>query len=659
MFRVKSILFIISLLTAFMPVLEAKLIKYDIDIDYKLINISGKEVQAVALDKKIPGPVIKANVGDTLEATFHNHLDEESSIHWHGILLPNEQDGVPNLTTASIPPGGSHTYKFKVSHAGTYWYHSHSNMQKQRGVYGGIVFSDNKQNLLYEEDYVAILSDWSDSHPMTIMRNLRKEGDYYAFEKGSELNWLEMIKRPPGVIKNHLKSSLQRMQVMDVSDVANDAFLVNGAKQQYIKTVRKDNSVRVRLINASASTYFDVRFAGKEMRVIAADGIDIKPFVTKQISMAIGESYDIIVNIEDDKSYELRADAEDRTGYASILIGNGKQQLLPDLPPIDYYPSEEEHHHHHQPKQAYADLKAKYKTSLDDKKPWREVNLSLTGNMHKFVWSFDNKLLSESDTIKIRRGENIRFNLTNETMMHHPLHLHGHFFRVVNKHNEYSPLKHTVSIPPNQTVTIEFEANAEKDWFFHCHNLYHLHSGMGRVVSYQEKEENPLFNLDQLAADTHYFMSGEFKGFSNLVEAELKISNARNSFIFNSEYLFENQDYDINLVYERNLSDYLDVYIGANSEKENKEKVEHSGVVGIKYVLPLFIKIKAQIYSRDDLLVSIGNEHRLAENVLFSWQYDSERRYKLMFSYQYSKLLQLAVNYDSKAYFGAGVYLNF
>ncbi|SCA59088.1 Uncharacterized protein AB751O23_DA_00010 [Chlamydiales bacterium SCGC AB-751-O23] len=657
--------FVVSFLSLFSLVFsESRVVKYDLDIDYKTVNVTGNEVQAIGIDKKIPGPVIRARVGDTLEVTFHNHLKEESSIHWHGVLLPNEQDGVAYLTSLPILPGASHTYRFPVTHSGTYWYHSHTGFQKQQGVYGGIIFTSSEDKLSYEEDYVAVLSDWSDENPKQIMSNLKRDGDYYAKKKGSARNWLGLIDQSPGATKEYIANSFNRMGPMDVSDVAYDAFLLNGAKESNIRTLGKDNSLRLRVVNASSSTYFDLEFAGGEMTVIAADGMRVKPVKTDRVKIAIGETYDILLTLPEEKSFEFRANSEDRTGYASLFVGRGEKVLATELPKIDYYSANQHHsgQHHHKKNFRYLNdyraLKSPKKTTLSDKKPWRIIDLSLTGSMEKFIWSFDNKVLSESKKIFVRRGENIRFNLTNQTMMHHPIHLHGHFFRVVNQHGDYSPLKHTVNVAPEEKVTIEFEANAEKDWFFHCHNLYHMSAGMSRIVGYQEKEENVFFDFDKLLHDKNWFVHGNVGAYSNFANADIRVANTRNAFSVDIEYSFKT-DYEISLIYERNFTQFLDIYMGAVAEKDDGEELKNAGVVGMKYVLPFLLNLKAQMDSNERFLVSVGNEHALTENTSLDWDFDSERRFRVLLNYQYSKDLSFVLNYDSRAYAGAGLLLTF
>ena len=417
---------------------NAKEVKYNIDIDYKTVNFTGKEVQALTVGGGIPASTIEATIGDVLEVTFNNKMDIETSIHWHGILLPNDQDGVPYLTTQPIKAGTSFTYRYPIIHHGTYWYHSHTGLQEQRGVYGALVFHPKKEKVPAKHNYVVVFSDWTNESPDRVMANLKKDGDYYALKKGSVQSWLKVLQNGKEAVKNRLQGSWTRMGPMDISDVGYDAFLVNGVQKHQLGNARKGDKVRVRMVNAAASSYFNVEFAGGDMTIVSADGVDVNPIKVSRLRMAIAETYDIIVTLPENKAYELRATAEDGTGYSSAIIGNGSLVTANDVPrpnlflvdhsmhgmsddngdmkEMDYSKMDHSKMGHDmmsmQPKinkmQEYERLRATSKTTLPKDNPTREVLLELTGNMERYTWSFNNKTLKEADKILIKKDYSLK-----------------------------------------------------------------------------------------------------------------------------------------------------------------------------------------------------------------------------------------------------------
>ena len=701
----------------------AKVIKYQFDINTKTVHFTGKKIVALAINNQIPGPTIEATVGDTLEVTFNNRMDTETSIHWHGVLLPNDQDGVPYLTTQPITPHSSFTYKYKITHHGTYWYHSHTGLQEQRGIYGSLVFHPKDgERVKSDKDYVVVLSDWTNENPNQVLANLKKDGDYYALKKKSVQSWDKVIGYGQQAIKNRLQSSWSRMGPMDLSDVGYDAFLSNGKQEEYLKAKTGDR-IRIRLINAAASSYFNVEFSGSYMTIVAADGIDVEPFQVKRLRIAVGETYDVIVSIHKSKTYELRATSEDGTGHSSTFIGSGEKIFAPDIPKPNLFLMNHNMHNMsgsgiemsmgiksgkmmdhsmgessnetantsgssnsygqmdhskmgHRPKMQaspeqhkmqqnvvnymtdYNNLRAIRSTSFDPDKPKREVILNLTGNMERYLWSFNNKTLLESDKIIIKKGEVIRFVLQNQTMMHHPIHLHGHFFRVINKHGKRSPLKHTVNAPPMDKIIIEFEANEEKDWFFHCHNLYHMKAGMARVISYEGTTKADQETFAKLAHDDWYF-SGDISALSNMTMGMLKVSNSRNSLEIEYDSNYK-KEYDTEIIYARSISRFFDVYAGGNFEREDKnEKPEHTAIVGIRYVLPMLIESNSRIDSKGKLRLALGSDLQLTERTKFGWDYNTEKEYRFNLAYEFNKEMLLAATYDSDFKWGVGLQVRF
>ncbi|MDD9805362.1 MAG: multicopper oxidase domain-containing protein, partial [Gammaproteobacteria bacterium] len=325
---------------------RAALVEYAFDIDTITVHFTGKPAQAIAVGGQIPAPTIEAAVGDTLRVTFRNRLDEESSVHWHGILLPNDQDGVPWLTTQPIAPGASFTYQYKVTHAGTYWYHSHSGLQEQRGIYGALIFHPEKETVAAERDYAVVLSDWTDEAPARVLRNLKKDGDYYARKKNTVQSWAGVAARGWPAVKNRLHGAWIRMGPMDPSDVGYDLFLANGKREQTLAADAGER-VRLRLINAAASSYFDVEFAGGPMTVVAADGVDVEPRKVQRLRIAIAETWDVVVEIPQRRAYALRATSVDGAGYSNTFIGAGERVQAPDIPMPDWYRMSHAHHGTH------------------------------------------------------------------------------------------------------------------------------------------------------------------------------------------------------------------------------------------------------------------------------------------------------------------------
>ncbi len=533
--KVKVICFI-SFLLFLSGTSSAAVREYNLVIAYKNVDFTGREVKAMTINGSIPGPTLRFKEGDFARIHVRNEMDVETSIHWHGILLPNLQDGVPYLTTPPILPSTTYTYEFPIKHSGTYWYHSHTGLQEQRGVFGSIVIEPEVSDIKTDIDHVVVLSDWTDENPDDVLRVLKSGSDYYSLKKGSMQSLLGSIKAD--AVRDVLKRSWMRMPPMDISDVAYDLFLVNG---QSLKTLdaHPSKTVRLRIINAAASTYFYLQYAGGEMKVISADGVNVKPVHMKRFLIAVAETYDVIITIPDKGAYEFRATAQDGSGFTSLFIGRGKRIAAPDVPKPNLYKMHGMGHGsahkagdmeniiphagkmkmpmNERPLPPYENLRATVSTALSKEHPVREIRLELTGDMERYVWSMNGKTLNEADVIRIRRGENVRFIMVNKTMMHHPMHLHGHFFRVVNKHGDYSPLKHTVDVPPLGSRVIEFYANEENDWFFHCHILYHLKAGMARIVRYEGSAINPEIAKirPKLFKEHWYFWALRFPAYPN------------------------------------------------------------------------------------------------------------------------------------------------
>lgn len=672
----------------------AKTVKYQFDINKKSINVTGEEITALAVGDQIPGPTIEATVGDILEVTFNNKMDVQTSIHWHGVILPNDQDGVPYLTTPPIEPHSSFTYHYEITHSGTYWYHSHTGLQEQRGVYGSLVFyPKDGLKVKSDHDYVVVLSDWTNENPNKVLDHLKQDGDYYALKKGTVQSWTKVFQNGKDAITNRLQGSWSRMGTMDLSDVGYDAFLANG-KQESSLNALPGETVRLRLINASTSSYFNVEFAGAPMTIVSSDGVDVEPIKVERLRIAIAETYDIIVPIKDLKSYELRSSSVDGTGYSSIFIGKGEKVLAPDIPkpnlflmnrmsgmsqmkPSSMMTGQETmdmssgHMQHNMSNNNivekesvikymdnYKNLRATQDTNFSLELPRREVKLDLTGNMERYVWSFNNKTLLESNKILIKKGEIVQFVLKNKTMMSHPVHLHGHFFRVLNGQGNRSPLKHTVNLDPMETVVIEFEADEEKDWFFHCHNLYHMKAGMARVVSYEDTTTATRKTFEEIAHDSWYSFA-DIATLSNMTMGKIRTLNTRSSFEleYDSNY---NKEYDVELIYAHSFTRFLDVYAGGSSERDDKNnKPDNTAIFGARYMLPLLIESDLRVDSEGDFRLRFSSNIQLTDRTKFEWSFNTDNEYRFSIPYEINKMTLLSATYDSDFRWGFGLRVKF
>ena len=655
---------------------HAEIRNYKFDITEKTVNYTGKNITALAVGGTIPGPVIEATVGDTLRTTFCNKLDEESSVHWHGILLPNDQDGVPHLNTKPIATRKCHTFEFPIKHHGTYWYHSHSNMQEQRGVYGAIVLHPKDGEREWAaKDHTLVLSDWTDESPSDVMRNLKRDSDYYALKKGSVQSWDRVIANGMPAIKNRLKNSWGRMGPMDIADVGYDAFLANGQKTHTLSDIHHGDKVRLRVVNAAASSYFNLQFAGGPMSVVAADGVDIEPLQLNSLRIGMAETYDVIVSMpHDGRAYELRATSMDGSGYSSTILGGGKDIVkAPDMPKPNLFVQDHSAHGGHampQPEQKmdhsahaghtsepqgpvrdmkeYEHLRAVQPTTYDIARKQRDVRLELTGNMIGYTWSFDNKTLSEADKIKIKKGEVVRFTLVNTTMMNHPLHLHGHFFRVLNGQDDYSPLKHTVNLPPHETVTIEFAADEEKDWLFHCHNLYHMMSGMTRIVSYEDTPDNP--HAKHMSHGSEWNAYGEITALSNMTSGVFTLKDMRNQLRLELDADYKGH-YHVEPTYERAQWGPLGVRFFTGADFKNIPAEKHNlFVAGVRYILPLMIEAELRMDHTGHPRLQLGSELDLTPRLGFQWQANSNQEWAARLNYYPldNKNLAISAGYDSR-----------
>ncbi len=759
------------------PIKEKDAIVYHLYIDYKTVNFTGKNVKAMLVNDSFPAPTLFFKEGKKALIYVTNKMDVDTSIHWHGILLPNFQDGVPYLTTPPILPGKTHKFEFTLKQSGTYWYHSHTGLQEQRGVYGAIVVEPKRKKHSYKHDLVLVLSDWTNENPNEVLRTLKRGSEWYAIKKGSALSLSQVIAR--NALNAQLAMWRNRMPGMDISDVYYDVFLMNGKNTQHYPNFKAGEKIRLRIVNAAASTYFHLSFGGPPPSLISADGLNIKPFPVKKILHAIAETYDFLMTVPKGKSIEITATAQDGSGSASVIIGKGDLLKAPLISKPDparqmremadmhsgghhnnmkghtmsqtqqahsmhekhkghavsqaqqahlmhkkhkshavsqaqqthprdkkhkghtisqaqqMHPMHEKHKGHTMSQKQiktttnYDDLRSIEKTSFSNKNTLREIHLNLTGNMWRYVWSMNGKTLSNVDIIKIKKKETTRIYLHNTTMMHHPMHLHGHFFRVLNKHGEYSPLKHTVDVSPMQTAVIEFEPTDEEgDWFFHCHVLYHMKSGMSRIFRYGDKRDPRLkdFPLSTvLNADKKWYKWAELSMMSNRFDLSLVASNTKNKmemegvFSWVNDYYELQENLEVEIAYEYFITDFFRFYGGAEVENTEGEPIESMqdleivGKAGFRYLLPYFFELEMNLNHR--LQLQIGLEYELLlfprTELAAEWEWTmdfgitnplpegktwtQEQEWSVGFNYILSKNFSITTSYHNHFSWGAGI----
>jgi FtsP/CotA-like multicopper oxidase with cupredoxin domain len=685
--KITTFLFMLTLLNCFPASISfAKVVEYDLNISYKTVNITGITAKAMALNDSIPGPTLRFVEGDLARISIKNSMDVATSVHWHGILLPYRQDGVPFVANPPIEPGETVGFEFLIKQAGTYWFHSHTGLQEQRGVYGSIVITPKKgERISSDQDKIIVLSDWTNENPDEILRTLKSGSDSYSLKKGSLQSLTGAFKKD--ALMTTINRSLMRMPPMDTSDIAYDAFLANG-KTETLIPAKPGERVRLRFINASTATYFFLQFSGGPVQIVSSDGKDVQPVNADRFLMAIAETYDLIVMVPENGSYEFRASAQDGSGHTSIFIGSGKRIFAPYVPQPSPYKMDMGHDEkkmkdlhskmtlengmdkmmnmtsmnavNERPLYPYKILRSVGKSTLPKDNPTREIILTLTGDMERYIWSMNGETISAGNEIQIRHGENVRFVLINKTMMHHPMHLHGHFFRVINGQGDYSPLKHTVDVPPLATQIIEFEADEYNDWFFHCHILYHAKSGMARVVSYADKElDLDLQKIRHKLYKDSWYPTVHGTAQSHMTDGIASISNSKNIFSTAWQVGWQRVDkteYDVELAYDRYFNRFLNLFAGLNLTNDYER-----GIFGIRYLLPLNIESTIRIDSAGEFRIELGQEIQLTPRlgIFGDFEYDTESKDEWLLGGKYtlSKTLALTSQYHSE--FGAGAGLEF
>jgi CopA family copper-resistance protein len=566
--------------------------RFDLVIEEVAANFTGRPAVATAVNGSVPGPLLRWREGDTVTISVANRLNVPTSIHWHGIRSPADMDGVPDLSFPGIAAGETFVYRIPVKQSGTYWYHSHSRFQEQTGHYGPLIIEPRgRERISYDRDYVVLLSDWTDEDPETILSNLKQQSDYYNYHQRTAGTFLADAREQGlrATLADRLRWGAMNMSPTDILDVsgATYTYLINGQPPaaNWTALFRPGERVRLRFINGSSMTIFDVRIPNLRMTLVQADGNDVEPVTVDEFRIANAETYDVVVQPRNASAYTIFAQAEDRTGYARATLAprNGMTAVVPPMDPRPMRtmadmgmsgmsnmpgmnmgtptaepaasatqhqpdemegmdmggqqpstptPSDSASQHEmagmQMPERSikpnklqpsnpvrlkrgpevdhiaettterladpgdglsgngrrvltYADLRA-LERGADSRPPAREIELHLTGNMRRYIWGFDGKKFSESQPIMLRLGERVRFVLVNDTMMEHPIHLHGLWSELENGHGEFRPYKHTVMVKPAERLGFLVSADTPGQWAFHCHMLYHMESGMFRSV---------------------------------------------------------------------------------------------------------------------------------------------------------------------------------
>jgi CopA family copper-resistance protein len=547
----------------------------DLLIRRHTIPIGARQGTAVTVNGSVPGPLLRLREGETVTIRVTNQLEDVTSIHWHGILLPHDMDGVPGVSFPGIQPGETFTYRYPVKQSGTYWYHSHSGLQEQAGLYGPLIIDPAEPDpIAYDREYVAMLSDWTFENPHDVLMKLKKQSDYYNFQQRTIGDFFRDVSEKGwrATISDRLMWGRMRMDPADISDVTGDTYtyLINGRPPEanWTALFRPGERVRLRFINGSAMTYFNVRMPGLAMTVVQADGQNVEPVTVDEFQIAVAETYDVIVEPKEDRAFTIFAESMDRSGYtrgtlapregmsaaipklrerplrtmvdmgmdmgdmgqmkremdanakaggghtgmdmgSGSTAGGGQMGAMPGMGekvgpvvarqgPNRYGPGNTtvaavERNRLGEPGTGlgnvghrvlvYTDLRS-VKPGDDQRQPGREIELHLTGNMDKFMWSFDGQKFSEArEPIPFNYGERLRFTMVNDTMMEHPIHLHGMFMELDNGSGSCKPRKHTVNVKPAERLSVEITADAPGNWALHCHLLYHMEMGMFRVVN--------------------------------------------------------------------------------------------------------------------------------------------------------------------------------
>ncbi len=628
----------------------AKTKRVNFDIAYTTVNFTGTPMRAIAINGQVPGPTLHFKEGDDVSIVVHNHLPEGTSVHWHGLILPWRMDGVAYVTQWPTPPGKSYNYHYKLKQYGTYWYHSHYYLQEQAGMYGAYIIDPRHQRLHYNKDFAITLGDWINTLPTRVYWNLKKSGDYYSVNfplQPSLLHFIRSYRHANPAEKKHILKAYKTMQFSrmspyDLSDVAYDAFLINGHSNRnpWTGLVKVGDIVRLRFIGSGASTFFNIKIPGEKLKVVNVDGNDVRPYLTDKLNIGPGETFDILLKIKRKKPYLIYAESIDTVGAAhGALLTSRKQH--PDFEHIKPFPeprprimtmppgsmqiqtAQKQLKENWRPKRhfktsantKYAKVRALTPTNNPKRKPDHVIKMVLTGYMGRYIWFINGLTEYQTKPIPIKKGDVYRLIFVNRTLMNHPMHIHGHWFILRNGHGAYDPKMHTLAVDHGQTIVADFKANTSGQWYFHCHNLYHMVAGMARIWRYEDspvifdvkRDVNGVMKKEQLKGEGDQWFSatmldlngdfwnssyeGTFKSLMGtdynkleLLSKEAEMSNGQVT------------NFDLDIFYYRVVSQFWAVKGGINYFNQPSNKPYWQPGVGVEGLMPFFISTDIRVY---------------------------------------------------------------
>jgi FtsP/CotA-like multicopper oxidase with cupredoxin domain len=658
----------------------------DLNVHYKTVSFAGRPALAIAVNDKIPAPTLRFQQGDEVTINVYNHLNEETALHWHGIIIPWQMDGVAGITQKGIKPGSCFRYQFTVEQSGTYWYHAHAALQEQQGVYGAFIIDPPKSPIYhYTKDYEIVLSDWSNTPPDQILANLKKEGDFYSPNFPMQPSLMRFIEdyrfadraQRKNLIADYKMMQQMRMSIYDINDVAYDAFLLNGhtSCDPWVASVKQGDIVRLRFIGAGGTSIFKVKIPGSKMQLVQMQGNDVEPYMIDDFTIAPGETLDVLVKITQDNPTLIYAESTDQVGavigalvtapspyidinavkpfpdakpvtremmlYGMMHHGGGHSMAAMDTSIMNHSkmgPGKSQAKNKSQiSKTKYKSLKAIIKTNDPHKPIYKTITMNLDGWMGSYIWFINGVPEHEAHPILFEPNKRYRFQFKNLSMMHHPMHIHGHWFILRNNHGEYDPLLHTIDMPPGATIIADLDTDASGQWLFHCHMLYHMMSGMARVfqystlielskgqgvpedITYQTEYVNrPIVQVDELrpldiSLIKHPMAHHKGFYFSNSLDVGADLFNSIQKFTYEGLYgpdyhklqvfindaeikegAFENADMDI--FYWRLIDQFWSVKGGMNYYYRPAATPYFQPGVGFEGMLPYFIETDVRCY---------------------------------------------------------------
>lgn len=680
----------------------------NLNVGYKTVNFAGKKEQAIAVNNQIPGPTLQFKEGDHVIINVYNHLDRGTSIHWHGLIVPWKMDGVEGVTQKPIPPGGVFHYIFTLHQFGTYWYHAHSELQEQEGLYGGIIIAPLKQHFDYSRSFVVVLSDWNNTKPEQVYANLKKEGDFYSIYMPMQPSLMQFFhdygsaKTPQAktkILNAYKMMQTMRMSIYDISDVAYDALLLNGhpSTSPWTGQVKVGDTVRLRFIGAGASTIFHVKIPGTSMQMVQADGNDIKPYTIRSFTIAPGETFDVLIKITKKHPYIIYAESIDNLDAAvgalltkphqvvnyktvkpfpkpkpvmmmnhAMHKANGTHQYSANISKTMLQSSghnmnaikkdtghdthgaynkkmshdtkqeghENQNSHSLSSKTEYDQLQSPVKTN-NPHTPAHVIQMNLSGYMDRYIWFLNGVPEYKAKPIMIKHGQWYRIIFTNDTMMHHPMHIHGHWLILRNGHGAYDPKLHTIDVPPGATIVADFDADTSGQWFFHCHNILHMKAGMANIFRYKDTLKQDFAGLAGHKAIGWYYaneleLSGDFIHHSYEASLDTLIGSDYNKLQFYSDdFEVENgkiKDANIDVFYWRLISQFWAIKGGLNYVYRPAATPYIQPGIGIEGLMPYFIQTDVRAYLHDGsskLDIELTRSTQITHHIFFKLALES------------------------------------